>query len=243
MFSVRILLVLSFAVGFSTSDDDDDVAYVKYNLPSVECTDIPDGSLCPLDYEIPDYTEDDKDDDGNPEKPAYNETEIRIRLDAVFSRLNSSGANQMCKDASRDFECSKMLPVCDDDDDYIRESGKKASEYCEEGKRKCASLSRVVLDEMFNCTSVGQETKTRARRGVCEDFPDVDDDPYPCAKRNYKVRIALLCRSCLNSPSKILPKVTTRQCLEYSFSTTSIVSTTLCVKFLRGDCRRGRTTT
>ena len=156
--------------------------YITRNIAAFPCKDIPNDGVCPPSYRIPNVQ-----DDRKTGKLIYNSAEMTRILTVVMKALGTKKAGETCKNTSRAYFCSRFLPVCADDDDFVYVNGNRTVNLCEKSRQDCPNLSPSTKDGFFNCTELRQRAERHRRRQECIPFPLVKEKLYPCPPRLYKV--------------------------------------------------------
>jgi hypothetical protein len=76
----------------------------------------------------------------------------------------------------------QQTSLADENYGYVVEVGLNNNVTCS----NATSFQGQMLNAMINC-STPIEPVQHIKRQQCRRFPEVEDDPLPCAKRNYKV--------------------------------------------------------
>ena len=185
MFSASIFVLLAVVAKYSSAEK---YAYVKLKVQVIECTDIPNDGVCPSDYKIPDYTKI-TGVDGKPRDSLYNKTTINYSLALVnpfFSLING----ETCTTSFRNFFCSNILPVCEDDSKFFTMHGEKTLKSCKKAEEDCNTSGPMasVIKAIINCTAI-TAVKQPKRSHSCQAYPNIKNNSYPCLPRNYKVKM------------------------------------------------------
>ena len=186
MFSAPIFVLLAVVAKYSSAEK---YAYVKLKVQVIECTDIPNDGVCPSDYKIPDYTKI-TGVDGKPRDSLYNKTIINNTFTLVDPILSGLRNGEACKNSYRNFFCSNVLPVCEDDSKCFTMNGEKTLELCEKAEKDCntSGPKASVIKAIINCTAITAVKQPKLNHS-CQAYPNIKNKSYPCLPRNYKVKM------------------------------------------------------
>lgn len=189
MFSAPMFVALWLCLAVNGISSEEDKVYVKTKIPTIPCIDNPVKDVCPSAHKVPDFSKIRDDDEKGMKRESFNKTQLNATLSIFLNILKPFNASKACKDAVKTSVCSPVLITqCKDDDDYITTDMGKVGRLCEKAKNECrTALPPLLLMALFNCSTDRRVEKHRRRGAVCQDFPAVKGDPYPCSKRKYKV--------------------------------------------------------
>ncbi len=100
----------------------------------------------------------------------------------------ASSSTQLCASSVQNYYCKMTFQlICKGE--YILQDIEGVKTSCKEAENTCSnatSFQGQMLNARINC-STPIEPVQPIKRQQCRRFPEVKDDPLPCAKRNYKV--------------------------------------------------------
>lgn len=115
--------------------------------------------------------------------PVANFGSIQVESAAM---LGNRSIPDSCNASLKNFFCKKSFQLnCSDE--FIQQDIEGIKTSCEKAEKDCKVIKDVhtqnFIKSMINCSEPIYP--------MCERFPEVRQDPFPCAERNYKVRFIL----------------------------------------------------
>lgn len=185
----RLLLVLFSCLVFQQKClADESYGYLrKDGFPKITCTTDPLPGECSFEYEVVSSR--------MTQSQAGASTGIALLKQTIGGDMGpTNSSNELCVKTVRDYMCKKSFQfTCTDE--YILQDIHGVKTSCKEVEKYCVNATGILsnlLNRMVNCSMAIPPVERIKRHTLkCERFPDVKDDPFPCAKRNYKVRFSV----------------------------------------------------
>jgi hypothetical protein len=158
------------------------IANRSRNLPKISCTTDPINGQCRFNHEVA---------TSELFNAGFVLLNMKRRLEMTLSGIESASRNR-CVETADEYFCKKAFSMrCNaeyivQDIEGIKRSCKKAEKYC----TNVTGGRSFMLLSLINCSTPFEPVQPIKRPASfqCSYFPDVKNDPYTCAKRNYKVR-------------------------------------------------------
>ena len=103
-------------------------------------------------------------------------------------KMALNGTNYTSTESCVDYFCKMGFPhTCEEG--YIAQDIAGVKKSCKKAEKYCINVTGgqpFIIHAFINC-SMSMPEAIKRRIIQCSHFPDVKDDPYTCAKRNYKV--------------------------------------------------------
>ena len=106
-------------------------------------------------------------------------------------------STESCVATAQDYFCKKAFPLtCKEE--YIVQDIVGVKKSCKKAEKHCMNVTGgqpFIIHVLINCSMSMEPVEPKrpnAESIQCSYFPAVKDDPYTCAKRNYKVGILFL---------------------------------------------------
>jgi hypothetical protein len=158
------------------------IANRSRNIPNISCTTDPINGQCRFNHEVATRELSDV---------GAALSKMKSMLEMTLSGIEGA-SKKRCVETADEYFCKKVFSMtCNaeyivQDIVGIKRSCKKAEKYC----TNVTGGRSFMLLSLINCSTPVEPVQPRKRPASfqCSYFPDVKDDPYTCAKRNYKVR-------------------------------------------------------
>ena len=165
--------------------------YILYNTENIPCTTDPDRrGLCRFNHEVAIVNQYSPLDNGTRQI-----TQTIANLQQMIEGLERNSSDAPCLKAKVEYYCKMMFPInCTDkyllDDKIGRENScKKVSKYCVNETAMMESCKTPINKNMPTAST----EPIKRQRVLCELFSNIKKDQLRCGKRNYKVRLHVLC--------------------------------------------------
>ena len=105
-----------------------------------------------------------------------------------------------CMASARAYLCKKTFQFNNQcANEHSIQDRESIEETCKKARMDCSANATDVqisfINVLFNC-SMPIEKIEPTKQVKCERFPEVKDDPFPCAERKYKVRLLFYILAC-----------------------------------------------
>lgn len=183
MIAITLVVLLYGILLQQTCLADGNYGYFLYNIQPNPCTTEP-SSMCGFDHEVAIMNE-----------GTRNTTQNIVDFQQKIQGLERNSSDALCLKAMVDYHCKMMFPInCTDnyllyDKKGLENLRKKVRLYCVNDTGMMESFKATM-----NKTMPTASTKPFNRKIVqCERFSNINNDQDWCPKRNYKVRLHVLC--------------------------------------------------
>lgn len=152
--ATTLVFVLFMLTNVSCSKNSQHVVYLTSHLSNTTCISNQLNDICPVDYKVPDRISN---------IPLNNRDRVASVLNSTSTHLRYAGGNESCINASKTFECSKLIYKFQSNLSYVYLDEVYGS--CMSAKQKCSGVPQSLRGAQFNCT-LFRNAKVRVNKGV-----------------------------------------------------------------------------